>query len=259
MPAEGLMKGSKLEKKLRYVVYLLPLLALHLTAQASYSANNSYDGEALYNNYCAACHNTGTGGAQPIVGQALRGDDVNITKNAITTNKSRAGVTTNMSAYSFLSNAQLQAITNYTYPASSKMAVPSGAHVYTATAPAETPVFNANPSAANPIGVGSSSNFNLQAGLPMFSGPVDVYVGIDLGAAGFYLIDSLGQTTKNLVPWETSSTGDTNESFWGNIPMATIKAYFPAGTIIPLYLAVTPAGDASFKNYNLWATIYTVK
>lgn len=260
------MKGIR--GKIQFIIYLLAMLAMHLTPQSSSAANTSYDGTTLYNIYCAACHNAGTYSVQPIVGVAGRGDDVSITKNAITTNKSRAGVTTNMSAYNSLTDAQLQAITNYTYPTTGSGIMP--APTVQAAIPTfnqiETPVINANYAAAYPIGVGNPNGgvLNWQVGLPVFSAAVDIVVAVQLGNAIVY-IDSNNGISQNLAVWKTTSGSKINESITenlgisnGNLPVAT--SGLPAGTYT-LYVAVLPAGNLAANDisaYYLWMTQFTL-
>lgn len=249
--------------KIQFIIYLLAMLAMHLTPQSSSAANTSYDGTTLYNTYCAACHNTGTYGAQPIVGASGRGDDVSITKNAISTNKSRADVTTYMNAYSFLSDTQLQAITNYTYPLSETMPVPNGQFILPLNT-TETPVISDNNAVAAPIGTGSLSGgfLNWQIGLPAFSGSVDILVAIQLGNY-IYFVASDNTLTQTTSIWKTVSGDKVNESITenlgisgGNLPASSL----PAGTYT-LYVAVLPAGNLGAGNlsaYYLWMTQFTL-
>lgn len=256
---------KKFKSKLRLLLYILPLLGLHFTALPSNAANTSYDGKTLYDTYCAACHNNGTGGALPIIGVAGKGDDVSITKNAITTNKSRAGVTSNMSPYSFLTDTQLQAITNYTFPSASAMPVPTGQNMYS-IANKETPVINAVPASAYPIGTGNltAALLNWQIGLPAFSGQVDIIVAIQIGSTILF-IDSNNQPVSNLTTWRTTTASGSkiDESITenlgfsgGNIPTSGVH-----GTALVLYLAVLPAGNLSAGNttaFYLWSTQLTL-
>lgn len=263
------MRGFGLKKMLKGVVYLLPLLVIHITAGSSYSANTSYDGATLYNTYCAACHDTGAGGALPIKGVEGKGDAVSITKNAITTNKSRAGVTTNMSAYSFLTDTQLQAITNYTYPTTGSgiMPVPTVQASIPTFSHIETPVISANIAAAYPIGVGNLNGgvLNWQVGLPVFSAAVDVVVAIQLGNTILF-IDSNNSIAQSLTVWKTTSGSKINESITenlgisnGNLSIAT--SGLPAGTYT-LYVAVLPAGNLAANNlsaFYLWSSQFTLQ
>lgn len=257
------MKGLRLQKRLRYLVYLLPLLMIHLTAHASYSANTAYDGAALYNAYCAACHNTGTGGAQPISGVTGRGDDVNITKNAITTNKSRAGVTTNMSAYSFLTNTQLQTIANYTFPASETMPLPTAQTSVPPSSLYETPVLSANPLAASPIGVGNINGgfVNWQIGLPAFPGPVDLVAIVQINNT-LYFLSPNNTFVSNLSVWKTVQSGvktdvSITESLGissGNLPLSALPT-----ANYSFYIGVLPAGNLNAGNYSAYYLYQTLK
>lgn len=259
---------KRLARNLKCLLYLLPLFAITFIAQTSYAANTSYDGETLYKSYCAACHDNGTGGAQKIAGVAGRGDDITITKNAITNNKSRTGVTTNMSPYSFLTDTQLQGIVNYTYPSSADAvdampvptvpaSIPSYTHI-------ETPVIANNSTiVAYPIGAGNINGgfLNWQVGLPAFSGPVDILVAFQLGST-ILTLNSQNALTSTMSIWKTVSGSKLNESITetlgisgGNLSMASL----PKGTYT-LYLAVFPAGNFSANNLNafyLWATQFT--
>lgn len=241
-----------------------PIYAQQNTDKCSNTAAYTpYDGGTLYNQNCAACHNSGANGAQAISGVAGRGDDVSIAKNAISTNKSRAGVTTNMNVYSFLSDNQLQAIVNYTYPLSETMTVPNGQFSLSFNA-AETPVISASSADAAPIGVGSLSGgfFNWQVGLPAFSGSVDIIVAIQSGSST-YFVASDNTLTQNLSIWKTVSGAKVNESITenlgvsgGNFPTSSL----PAGTYT-FYVAVLPAGNLGAGNvsaYYLWETQFTL-
>lgn len=240
-----------------------PIYAQQNTSKCSNaSAYTPYDGQTLYNTYCASCHNAGSYGAQPIAGVPGKGDDVSIVKNAITTNKNRAGVATNMNVLSFLSNAQLQSIVNYTYPVSEAMPLPEGQFAFSVNA-VETPVISANYQAAAPIGIGNLSGgfLNWQAGLTAFSGPVDILVAVKLNNY-LYFLDSNNALTQSMSVWKTVSGGKTSESITenigigsGNLPLSTLSA----GTYT-LYLAVLPAGNLSAgdtSKYYLWSTQFT--
>lgn len=250
--------------KLRLLLYILPLLALHFTALQSDAANTSYDGKALYTSkFCNTCHDTALYTAQPIIGIAGRGDDVNLVKNATTTNKSRTGVTTYMQSYQTMwTDADLQAITNYTFPNSSSMPLPTGQNIYS-TANKETPVINAAPASAFPIGTGKLNNniLNWQIGLPAFSGPVDILVAIQLGSA-IYTVDSNNALTPNIGIWKTVSGSKVNESITENLGLSggnLSTATLPPGTYI-LHLVVLPAGNLAAGNTSAlywWSTQFT--
>lgn len=257
---------KKFTSKLRMLLYILPLLALalHFTALSSNAANTTYDnGKTLYDSYCAACHNNGTGGALPIVGVAGKGDDVSITKNAITTNKSRTGATTNMSAYSFVTDTQLQAITNYTYPTSVTMPLPTVQAVFPAYTHIETPVISSDYAKAYPIGAGDLNNnkLNWQVGLPAFAGQVDVYIAIEVPTVGLLLVNSNNQIVTNISPWRSLTSGSkTNESILENLGISggnLSTSGLPSGTYT-LYVAVLPKGDTSFSAYYLWLSQFTL-
>lgn len=255
---------KKIERKLRLLLYILPLLALHFTALPSNAANTSYNGQTLYTSkFCNTCHDTGLYSALPIIGAAGRGDDVSLTKNATTTNKSRAGVTTNMLSYqSMWTDTELQAITNYTFPTASTMPVPTSQNMYS-NANKETPVLNAVPASAYPIGTGnlSAGSLNWQVGLPAFSGPVDIIVAIQYGSL-VYTIDSNNALTSAIGIWKTVSGSKVNESITENIgvPSGNLSiASLPAGTYT-LHLIVLPAGNLAAGNtsaFYWWSTQFT--
>jgi hypothetical protein len=260
---------KKHEKKSRLWLYILPLVAIHFTSLPSNAANTSYDGQALYTSMqCKFCHDTGLFDAKAIINVADRGDNVTITKNSITTGKSRTGVTTYMDAYSTTykwTDVQLQAVANYTYPTSTTMAVPTTKVAYSAYSHIETPVVSATGTSAYPIGAGtiSSGVLNWQVGLPAFAGSVDIAVAYKLNNGSFNFLGSNNKFTQAASIWKTVSAGTkTNESVIealgvskGNLSTSGL----PAGTYT-LWLFVLPAGNfanGDITKYYAWQTTFT--
>lgn len=260
---------KKHEKKLRLLFYMLPLVAIHFTSLPSNAANSSYDGQALYTSMqCSFCHDYGLFDAKAITNVAGRGDSLTITKNATTTGKSRTGVTTYMDSYSTTyswTDVQLQAVTNYTYPTSTTMAVPTSKVVYAAYSHIETPVVNATGTSAYPIGAGtiSSGTLNWQVGLPAFAGAVDIAVAYTLNGGSFTFFGSNNKFTSSASVWKTISAGTkTNESITetlgisgGNFSISGL----PSGNYT-LWLFVLPAGNfanGDISKYYAWQSTFT--
>lgn len=128
-----------------------------------------------------------------------------------------------------------------------------------------TPVLDADPAKAKPIGVGQvaqgGSTFSIQIGLPQFSQPVDIYFGVQLPnstdlyiwtAANTFKLPSEAATLWELA-WKMANVDQVSDYPFGPTPLAT--SLLPDGTY-NLYLAVFPTGG--LLNYNLWQTSFTV-
>lgn len=269
---------KRLARNLKPVFYLLLLFAITFISQAAHAAtNNLYNGQSLYQTYCAACHDTGGGvGALPIVGVVGRGDDMNITKNAIINNKSRANIPTYMNTYSLLTNAQLQAIANYTYPLTITMPVPSGSNFFPHYFPEpahETPVRNIDTASAMPIGVGNSQTVSWQIDLPKFAAPVDIiWLAMASNANGYILNARFNQQDD----MNLAVTGEVPMSFPINLSDLTIPQVvltIPQAatlTLLKLWVMVLPSGGATelsrdasgylqHGNYYLWYVEHPVQ
>jgi hypothetical protein len=213
---------------------------------------------------CKACHEIAAI-AQPIVEVVGRGDDVSITKNAITTNKSRAGATTNMTTLSSLTDTQLQAIINYTYPSSRTMAAPSSFASFPVYGYIETPVISADSAQVLPIAAGNlnSNVLNWQIGLPAFSGSVDIAVAYQIDSGARQFLNSNNQLSKSAAIWKSVSAGaKTNESITENLGVNggnLSTAALPSGTYT-LWLFVLPSGNFNRGDISAvyaWQTKFT--
>ena len=134
------------------------------------------------------------------------------------------------------------------------MPLPNGKEVLTTT-PAASPVTSIVPASANPFGFGpvaSGGNIlSLTAGLSGLSAPVDLYVGIGIGAE-IYLFDAANGihplSTDGLVKWRANTTGGLN-----NVPLLPpgIDMSGIPGTY-NFYFLLTPAGR--LDSFRLWVT-----
>lgn len=153
------------------------------------------------------------------------------------------------------------AITATSTPHTDVLTPPSGPSVWlyaTVENPVATP---ANAAACNPFVAGnlSSGMLNLQVGLPAFSSGVDIYLALQsnvLAGGALLLFDqnrNIQPVSTVLSPWKTNISTAVNESLYGNIP----TFFLPAG-VYNLYTLVTPAGEANFSSYYLWATSFNI-
>jgi hypothetical protein len=140
------------------------------------------------------------------------------------------------------------------------MPVPSGIESRSYAAMAE-PVMGGEPASARPLGVGpiahGGTTVRLAVALPLFDGPVDVYVAIravDLFPNMYFMLrpdGTLQSISAGLVPWMSATRGPVDEVLFGDIAAQTL----PAGAY-ELLLAVTPAG--SVERLYLWQTGFFV-
>ena len=150
-----------------------------------------------------------------------------------------------------------------TYPNATP--VPTGEHIYQYP-PAEIPFVDPSPSLCKPLGVGDVADgiVNLQVGLPKFTSPVDVYIGIFAPAVdpdNIYIVkfDNTLQTLSDqtlsdgLDPWKENTIGDTQESLFGEI----LTSELPPGTY-DFCLVVMPSEDTDFSGYYFWVTSLVV-
>jgi Viral BACON domain/Putative binding domain, N-terminal len=146
------------------------------------------------------------------------------------------------------------------------MPVPSsGPQVFISCA-AVLPSLNADPSLANPIGVGTvavgGNIFDLKIGLDPFDVPVDIYLALKANSGDAarqlndypYYITRDNQLHTEFAAWKTNVT-DVDEDVTGNVPVSSL----PLGTYT-LYLLVVPSGAVSagdLNNYYLWQTPFS--
>ncbi len=126
-----------------------------------------------------------------------------------------------------------------------------------------SPVRNADPSSAKPIGMGDAATggktIALSISLPLFSQAADVYFGIYSAAlhpTDLFLLKSdntFQMSSAGTVPWKSNTKGNMTEALFGEIPLSAL----PAGTY-DFYLAVTPAGSGNWNNYYLWKTSFSI-
>jgi hypothetical protein len=146
------------------------------------------------------------------------------------------------------------------YPLASQaddMQLPTSGQSFTSCA-AVFPGLSAEPSSANPIGVGTiaigGDTLDLQIGLDPFSGPVDIYLGISVDSAkSLYILtdeNTLQDASDGIIPWKTAVVSAFDEDVTGAITASSL----PPG-IYTIYLAVTPAGNAG--SYYLWQTSFS--
>ncbi|MCD6199532.1 MAG: hypothetical protein J7K15_13355 [Deltaproteobacteria bacterium] len=121
-----------------------------------------------------------------------------------------------------------------------------------------TTLRNQEPANCRPLGFKNpDSTLNLQVDLPTFDAPVDIYLAFyapDLDADHIYLFTPGGIEvfTDTLIPWRSFSSGDINESVFGDIPLA----HLPVGTYY-FYLLASPANGNPVERYYLWGTSFT--
>lgn len=114
------------------------------------------------------------------------------------------------------------------------------------------------PANCKPLGFKNpNSTLNLQANLPAFDAPVDIYLAFyapDLDTEHIYLFTPGGieVLTNSLTPWMSFSSGNINESVFGEIPLTDL----PFGTYY-FYLLASPANGNPLENYYLWFTTFT--
>ena len=138
--------------------------------------------------------------------------------------------------------------------------VPAGQYAWNYE-PVEHPVKQCGPANLKPFAIGnlSSGNLNLQIGLPVFSEGVDVYLAFQADAiepGKVFVIDNNNNVQPletGLLPWKTDVSTNTDESFFGNIPVAAL----PHG-LYNLYIMVTPTGETDFSHYYFWSTSFLI-
>lgn len=144
-----------------------------------------------------------------------------------------------------------------------EMALPSGPRFYNYPA-VETPVASVFPLLTRPIGIGQIERgiLDLQIALPKFTGPVDVYLVVQLPNDDVYYIYSV---TPNLslaplrldgldsaLPWLSNFEGPVNQSVY---PLICTSALPPGRYNI--FLAVTPAGKTD--SFYLWVAYFDLE
>ena len=154
--------------------------------------------------------------------------------------------------------------------AASSLPVPAGQEVFPAYGAIASPVINADPSLAMPVGLGSAasggSTIDVQVGTASFSGPVDIYFGYfapSLDPQNIYTLTSSDAFVplsvadplhENPIPWIANTSAGVNASLASSLGSISVSS-LPAGTYIA-YLLVTPAG--SIARYYLWTTTLAV-
>lgn len=122
--------------------------------------------------------------------------------------------------------------------------------------PSVPPQTGNDPSTWSPIGVSTavSGVVGLRIGLPWYTAPVDVYVGIQAPSINGVLLlqsdNSLRPMSQGVVAWKAGVAGPINEMPFGQLALAAL----PPGTYT-FYVAVTPANQ--FDIQHLWATSFT--
>ncbi len=145
--------------------------------------------------------------------------------------------------------------------AAAGMPVPSsGPQVFISCAEV-SPSLNADPSLANPIGVGTvavgGNIFDLKVGLDPFQAPVDIYFALKANSGDaaarlkdyLYFMTTDNQLQTQFVAWKTDVT-NVSEDVTGDVPVSSL----PIGTYTA-YLLVVPSGAVSagdLNNYYLW-------
>ncbi len=137
--------------------------------------------------------------------------------------------------------------------------VPSGQQIFPPFDAPNLPNPNVDPSLSQPIGVGTiatgGDTVDLRVFTDTFSGPVDVYFGINAPAISpeVFLLTSDGSllpASQGLVKWKESVLS-VNEDVFVNIPASAL----PPGTY-NLALVVTPAN--SLNSFYFWLTSFTI-
>lgn len=112
---------------------------------------------------------------------------------------------------------------------------------------------------SKPIGIGTlaseGATLSIKVGFEQFSGPVDVYLGVDVPGYGNYIITpggTLQSLADGLVTWKSGITGPLSESLFGDIAVSAL----PKG-VYTFYCAVAPAGRT--EQYHLWTTNFEIK
>lgn len=114
------------------------------------------------------------------------------------------------------------------------------------------------PKNCQPLGFKNpDSTLNLQVNLPTFDAPVDLYLAFyapNLDEDHIYLFTPAGikPIVNSLIPWMSFSSGNINESVFGEIPLAQL----PFGTYY-FYLLASPANADPLVKYYLWGTSFT--
>jgi hypothetical protein len=138
--------------------------------------------------------------------------------------------------------------------------VPSGQQSFVIEPPVVTPIINAVPSQADPIGVGpiavGGSMVSILIGLDQFSASVDIYLAIVAPAidpVNIYILTPTGFQAiaeAGLVPWMSNTVGNISVPLFENLPISQL----PSGTYT-LYLAVVPTGN--IRAYYIWQTSFS--
>ena len=126
-----------------------------------------------------------------------------------------------------------------------------------------SPIMNADPSLAKPIGLGPAaewgSTLDLKIALAPLPAPADIYIAIfsaSLHPTDIYLLTPenglVTYSTAGLVPWKQNFTGQIHESVFENIPISVL----PEGRY-HFYLGVFPATLGG--EYYIWSTSYSLK
>ncbi|MBI5641167.1 MAG: RHS domain-containing protein [Nitrospirae bacterium] len=144
------------------------------------------------------------------------------------------------------------------------MEVPTGQTSYIDYLPMVSPALNSDPFLARPLALGNigspdngayiDGNLSLYLSFLQFTGPVDIYLGIQPPAyvyPGLLMIGKNNALQSALEPWRSETIGPIDEGLFGNIPLNA----FPPGQYI-FYIAVAPAGR--MDKYYLWSTEITI-
>jgi plastocyanin len=159
------------------------------------------------------------------------------------------------------SHCQLGMVGTITVNAAATMALPQSQLVFS-PAPSSTPVLNADPALANPIGLGSvasgGNTLDISIGTVGFSGSADVYFAVFspqvLGNDIFLYTGTTFVTfsQEGLVPWIANTTGPLDQNLFGAIPLSAL----PSGDYT-LFFAVAPAGS-QLATFYIWSAVFTV-